>query len=702
MQRLDKILYPHSVALVGASETEGAVGNELLKRMLEFKYQGKIFPINPKYQELLGLKCYAKITDVPSPIDLAIIAVPAKFCCDIIDQCHQAQVQDVIVISSGFKEIGGEGIALENKLKEKISSYKMNMVGPNCLGVFNADKNLNFDGCFAPLVPKTGKVGFATQSGALATGVFNISSKLRIGFSQMVSLGNQADVDALDVIQQWENDDNVSQILLYLESIKEPKKFRKIATRVAKKKPILAIKSGRSAQGAKAAASHTGSLAGSDSASDGLLASCGVVREKGLREMFNSAQVLGNLPLPKGCKLGVLTNAGGPGILATDVASDLGIQVPTFSDELQQKLSNLTLPQASKKNPVDLVASASVEHYTNVANEMLKSNEIDMLLVIYLYITGKNDLTILSNLEELKKKYPQKPIIAVYMTTPDFDVQAQNKLPNSTIPVFDYVDDAVRGFKLLLDRKSFLENINKKFPDFDVQTEKVEKIFAKAHKEARTLLTTKESLEVFKNYGLPMPKFASALKLDDAVKHAKKIGYPVVLKMSSKKVSHKTDIGGVIVGIKNEEELVDAWQNLQKKLEDADLFDTLDGIIIMKHIKGSGREFVAGIAENGDFGHQMMFGIGGIFVEALKEVCFRPCPLNMRDVDSLIYSTKAKNIFGEIRGKKSVDENLLKETLLRLSKLVEDFPVIKELDVNPFMLDEDGNLYTVDARIITK
>lgn len=701
MKELSKILYPKSVALIGASEKEGSVGNELLKRMLEFGFTGQIYPINPKHSSILGVKCYAKITDVPKEIQLAIIAVPAKAVLGVVDECHLAQVSNIVVISSGFNEVGGEGTVLENELKAKVQKYGMNLVGPNCLGVFCADKTLKFDGCFAPTVPKTGTVGFATQSGALAGGVFNISKKLRIGFNQMVSLGNQADVDALDVISQWENDDNVSQILLYLESIKNPQKFRKIATKVSQKKPILCIKSGRSDAGAKAAASHTGSLAGSDSLAEGLLASCGVVREISLKNLFDDAGVLGNCPLPKGKRLAILTNAGGPGILATDVASDFGLEVLTFSEELQNKLKEITMPQASRKNPVDLVASCPAEHYKNTAEVILKSDEADMLLVIYLYIAGKHDMEVFEYMQDLQKKYPKKPIILTYMTVPEFFDEVQNKYPQSTLPLYDYVDDAVRGFKLLVERKEFLEGIKQKTLTFDVKKDKTTKIFEKAKKEARTLLSTKESLEVFKNYGLPVPKFVATLKLADAVKNAKKMGFPVVLKMSSKTVSHKTDVGGVIVNIKDEKELEVAWKNLEDKLKKADMWKNLDGIIVMKQVKGS-REFVAGIVENPTFGYQMMFGIGGIFVEALKEVAFRPCPLKMYDAKALVSGTKAKKIMGNIRGKKAVDEQVVVESLLKLSHLVEDFKEIKELDVNPFMLDDEGNFFAVDARIVVR
>ena len=702
MRKLDKILYPESIAIIGASEKEGSVGNELLKKILEFKYKGKIYPINPKHSQILNIKCYKKVTDILGQIDLAIIAVPVKVVLGVIDECHLAQIENVIIISSGFKEVGGEGESLEKELKEKVQKYNINLVGPNCLGVFNAYEKLSFDGCFAPTVPKIGTVGFATQSGALAGGVFNISESKRVGFSQMVSLGNQADVDALTVLEQWESDDNVKQILLYLESITDPIKFRKVATRVARKKPILAIKSGRSEQGAKAAASHTGSLAGTDSSAEGLLASCGIVREYTLKEMFNDAQVLGNCPLPKGKKLGIITNAGGPGILATDSASDYNLEVPTLSLELQQKLEKLTLPQASKKNPVDLVASASMEHYRAVVEEMLKCDEVDMLLVVYLYITGRHDMDILRELEVLKKKYPQKPIVLSYMTTPDFFEKVKTEVPNATIPMFDDVTDAIRGLSLLVKRKQFLEDIKQKTPIFEVKKESVEKIFAKAKKEARSLLTTKESLEIFKIYGLSEPKWGSALNLSQAEKLAKKIGYPLVLKISSKQVSHKTDFGGVVVGIQNQSQLKEAFLGLEEKCKNAEIWKSLDGIIVMEQVKGSQRELVAGIVDNGNYGYQMMFGIGGIFVEALKEVCFRPCPLSMKDAQDLIESTKAKNIMGSIRGKKAVDKNVVIESLLRLSQLVGDFKQIKELDVNPFMIDEDGKFLTVDARIVTK
>ena len=696
--KLDKILKPKSVAVVGASAKEGTVGNELLKRLIELNFNGKIYPINLKESEILGLKTYPTVNDINASVDLAIIAVPAKVVLSVVDQCNKANIKDIVVISSGFKEIGGEGKLLEEQLANKVKEYNMNLVGPNSLGVFNTADNIRLDACFAPIVPKKGTIGFASQSGALVSGTINILPSLNIGFGQMVSLGNQADITALDVMEQWENDKNISQILLYIESITNPQEFRKIAYRVSHKKPIIAIKSGRSEKGAKATASHTGSLAGNDISADSLLASSGVIRTKGLNEMFDLAKVFEYCPIPNGNRLGIVTNAGGPGILATDAASENGLVIPTLSNKLKEKISKVVLPQASLNNPVDVIASASCESYVKTCELMLASGEIDMLHVIYLYITGKNDIELYKNLEILKQKYPNIPIICTYMTTEDFEKEKEEKT-NSTIPTFKFVDDAISGFKALLDRKQFLEESSAKTPVFKVNKAKVKKIIEDANKENLKKLSTLQSLEIFKEYGLPLPKFGNAQSLKDAKEIASNIGYPVVLKMSSKTVTHKSDIGGVITNIKTEDELEFWWNRLLERLNKAGLNDSLDGLVVMQQISGSNRELVAGIVKKGAT-HQMMFGLGGIFVEALHEVTFRPCPLTDYDAESLINGTKAKNILGALRGNQATDVKVLKETLMRLSQLVTDFPEILEIDANPLMIDEKGKLSVVDARII--
>lgn len=699
--KLEKILNAKSIAIIGASNREGSVGNELVKRVLEFSYKGAIYPIHPSDKEIMGIKAYAHIGDVKKPIDMAIIAVPAKVVLGVVDECNLANVKNLVVITSGFREIGGEGAELEKQLQAKIKKYKMNMVGPNSVGTINANKNVSLDSSFTPLIPVRGKMGFATQSGALGAGTINILPSLGIGMSQMVSLGNQTDIDALDVIEYWENNDDVSQILLYLESIENPKEFRKVVSRVVKKKPVIAIKSGRSAMGAKATASHTGSLAGSDKAADALLASCGVVREIKLGDMFNTAQILGNCTLPAGRRLGILTNAGGPGILATDSAEENGLQVVALSETTREKIKKIVLPQASTANPVDIIASASCEHYQKTAEIMMKSGEIDMLLVIYLYITGKNDINVLADLEKLKKKYPDKPIASVFMTTQDFRDRISTVLQKCSVPVYTFVDDAIRGLRLLCERKEYLEQSAQKTPVFKVDKEKVSNIISKAESEGIKQLSTLQSLQIFEAYGLPIPKYVGAQNIDDAKRFTKKYGFPVVLKMSSKKVSHKTDVGGVVLNINSERELVSEWKSLVNRLTKAGIADSLDSIVVMQQVKGK-REIVVGAVEQGNYGHQIMFGIGGIFIEVFKEVMFRPCPLTIGDAKALIKGTKAGALVKDVRGEKEVSNEVLIETLLRFSQLVTDFPNILEIDANPIMINGQGELFTVDARVNLK
>lgn len=695
-----KLMHPSSVAIIGASAKPMSVGNELLLRATEARFVGKLVAINPKSDEICGVPCYPKIAAVPFVIDTAIIAVPAPAVLDVLKECDEAGCKNAVIISSGFKEVGASGKILEENIREYANSHDMTVIGPNCLGIINTAPGYCLNGCFAPLQPKAGNIGFATQSGALASGIINMLPSLRIGLAQMISLGNQCQVNSLDVLRAWENDDAIEVILLYLESIPDEREFREVAQRISLKKPILVIKSGRSARGAQAAVSHTGSLAGDDTTTSGMLASAGVIREIDLRDLFNSAQVLSKCPIPKGENLAIITNAGGPGIMATDSANDYHIPLARLSDKTKEKLRAVLSPAASVLNPVDVIASATPEQYARSAEILLAAKEVDMLLVIYLYITGKNDIKIMQSLEKLKQKYPAKPIVAMLMTTPNFDTELDDALPDCSIPTFDSIDNVMRGLQRLVERKNYLlERAETASIQLDVDRGSTQKILVSARMEGINQLTTLQSLQIFAAYGLPVPKFGNAQSLADAKRIASEIGYPVVLKMSSKTVTHKSDIGGVITNIKSEAELAEHWKRLMDKLHTAKLIDSLDGIVVMQQVKGASRELVAGIVnKNGT--HQMMFGLGGIFVEALGEIAFRPCPLSPLDAKKLITSTKAKNILGNLRGNSAADTGILQSCLLRLSQLVTDFPEIREIDANPIMIDDRGNILVVDARIV--
>ena len=697
---LFKLMHPSSVAIIGASTKAGSVGNELILRATEARFTGRLVAINPKADEICGVPCYPNIGAVPFVVDTAIIAVPAPAVLGVMQECNAAKCKNVVIISSGFKETGEVGKAMENQIREYADENDMVVVGPNCLGIINTDSKFNLNACFAPLQPTVGSIGFATQSGALASGIINMLPSLKIGLAQMISLGNQCQINSIDALRAWENDDKIKVILMYLESIPNEQEFREVATRISLKKPILVIKSGRSARGAKASVSHTGSLAGDDTTVNGLFASCGVIREIDLRDLFSAAQVMSKCPVPRGENLAIITNAGGPGIMATDSASDFGINLANLTDETKAKLRSVLSPAASVNNPVDVVASATAEQYEKSAEILLDAKEVDILFVIYLYITGKNDIRIMEALERLKQKHSEKPIVAMLLTTTNFDRELSEALPNCSIPTFDSIANAMLGVARLVERKRYLdERGTEEKVNLKVNKEATAQILAEAKADGISQLTTLQSLQIFANYGLPTPKFGNAQSIADAKRIANKIGYPVVLKMSSKTVTHKSDVGGVVTNIKSEAELIEHWTRLMDRLREAKIIETLDGVVVMQQIKGASRELVAGIVnKNGT--HQMMFGLGGIFVEALKEIAFRPCPLTPLDATKLIDSTKAKNILGNLRGNSAADKTELRDCLLKLSQLVTDFPEINEIDANPIMISEKGEISVVDARIV--
>lgn len=700
IKNLKKIMYAQSVAVIGASNKKGTVGNEIMLRLKEFGFTGKIYPVNMKYETVENLPAFASVIDIKQSVDIAVIAIPNIKILNVLEECNQAGIKGIIIISSGFKETGLEGIKLEEDLMKKIKQYDMTLIGPNCLGIINSASEIRLNASFAPENPISGKIGLATQSGALASGIINILPQIKIGLGQMISLGNQADINIIDVIELWEKDDNIELILVYVESIPDIKRFKEVFERVNKIKPIIIIKSGRTLIGTKAAASHTGSLAGDDTLADALFSSAGLIREKYLREMFITAQILNKCNLPENENLAVITNAGGPGVLAVDTASDYNINLAKLSEKTKNSLREFLPSQAGINNPLDVIASATQEQYTKAVETLLADDEVGILLVIYLYITEQNDIEIIRNLERLKKEYPEKPLIAVFMTTNDFSTRLKKEISNCSIPIFNYGVDAVHGISKLIERKHFLENNVKRLSTIKVDKSSVNKILEQYKKDEINQISTFSSLKIFELYDIPLAKFEPAFSLEDAENIAEKIGYPVVLKISSKTISHKTEIGGVITNIRNKEELQAEWTELFKRLEKLEQIKNLECIIVMKQIN-SKREFVAGIVEK-QGQNVAMFGLGGIFLEVLKEVDFRVCPLSAFDAERLIKKTKAFNLLKEVRGFKAVDLEIMKNILINLSQIVEDNKDIKEIDINPIMVDNEGEIFAVDARIILK
>ena len=696
-EQLDKIMRPKAIAVIGASTKDHTIGSDIMKRLKEYNFTGQIYPVNPKGGEIQGFKAYTNVKEIPGEVDLAIIVIAQKFVLNAIDECHEKGIKGICIISAGFKEAGAEGAEAEKQLVAKLKEYGMRCVGPNCLGVVNTAPDIRMDGCFAESLPERGNIGFVSQSGALGGGILNILKDLNLGFAQFISIGNQADVNAETAIEYWENEDDVQQILLYMESIQNPANFRKLATRVTKKKPILALKAGRSAAGASAASSHTGSLAGADKAANALLMQSGVIREYSLKNLFATAKVFATSPIPKGDRVAIITNSGGPGIMATDAVCEYGMQMAKLSDATKEKLRSFLPAAASVKNPVDMIASAPIEHYKQTLETVIADENVDMIGVIYLPFLGLKDIDVAQALMEIKAKYPEKPIIGIFMTKSEFFTQLSNMDVN--MPFFMYAEEAADGFNRLNQQRLWMQRPEGKMPVYDVDKAKAEKIIKAAVADGRAQLTTLESIDVLDAYGIRACKYGLATNEEEVVNLGNSIGYPVVMKMTSKTTSHKTDVGGVRVNIQSEEQLRAEYKDLIAKLTEKGLIDGLEGVIIQEMVKGN-REMVCGIATDPQYGPMMMFGLGGVFIETMKDVTFRIAPLTDVDADEMIKSVKAYELLKGARGTKPADMAQIQETLLRLSQMVNDFKFIDELDINPLLISEKtGEGIAVDGRI---
>ena len=482
-----------------------------------------------------------------------------------------------------------------------------------------------------------------------------------------------------------------------MESIQNPANFRKLATRISKKKPILALKAGRSAAGASAASSHTGSLAGADKAANALLAQSGVIREYSLKNLFSTAKVFANCPIPKGDRVAIITNSGGPGIMATDAICEYGLQMAKITDETKEKLRSFLPSAASVKNPIDMIASAPIEHYKQTLETVIADENVDMIITIYLPFLGLKDIDVAKALMEIKAKNPSKPIIGVFMTKSDFFTKLSEMEVN--MPFFMYAEEAAEGLHRLNQQRLWQNRPEGKIPTYNVDRAKAEMIIKQSISEGRAQLTTRESIDVLDAYGIRVCKSGFATNIDEVVEIGNRIGYPVVMKMTSKTTSHKTDVGGVRVNIQSEEQLRNEYNDLIAKLTEKGLIDGLEGVIIQEMVKGN-REMVCGIATDPQYGPMMMFGLGGVFIEVMKDVTFRIAPLTDIDASEMIKSVKAYKLLEGARGTTPAQMEQIQETLLRLSQLVSDYPFIDELDINPLLISEKtGEGIAVDGRI---
>lgn len=697
---LKSIFAPKNVAVIGATEKEGSVGRTILWNLISNPFGGAVFPVNPKRPSLLGIKAYPSITDIPDPIDLAVIVTPSSSIPGIIEECGQSGVKGAIVISAGFKEIGPEGVELERQLLQNARKYKMRVVGPNCLGVMNPISGLN--ATFAAGMARPGKLAFISQSGALCTAVLDWSFKENVGFSAFVSVGSMLDVDWGDLIYYLGNDPHTESIVMYMETIGDARSFMSAAREVALTKPIIVIKPGRTEGAARAAASHTGSLTGSDEVLDAAFRRCGVLRVNTIGEIFSMAEVLGRQPRPKGPRLSILTNAGGPGVLATDALITTGGELAPLSPETMEKFNEF-LPSAwSHNNPIDIIGDASPERYAKALEVAAEDPNSDGLLVI-LTPQAMTDPTATAELLKNYAKKFDKPVLASW--SGGKEVAAGEAILNKAgIPTFEYPDAAAQAFTFMWQATENLRMLYEtpSLPDDALgapDREKAQKIIAHVHATGRDLLTEAESKQLLAAYGIPTTPTVIAASAEEAVKAAEEMGYPVVLKLHSETITHKTDVGGVKLNLQNAEEVAAAFRAIQTSVSEKTGAEHFLGCTVQPMVKVEGYELIVGSSIDPQFGPVLLFGSGGQLVEVFKDRALGLPPLNTTIARRMIERTKIATALKGVRGRPPVDMAALEKLMVRFSQLIAEQPYIKELDINPLIASPE-TILALDARVV--
>jgi acetate---CoA ligase (ADP-forming) len=703
MHPLDPILRPRSIAVVGASRRPGSIGRELLHNLIEFDFRGKLFPVNPKADFIHSIKAFPSVSDIPDPVDLAVIVVPREMVLDVVDDCGKKGVKGLVVITAGFAETGEEGRKLEAGLRERAKHYNMRMVGPNCMGVINTHSEVHLDATFAPTLPLSGRIGFMSQSGALGVAILNIARQLDIGFSYFISMGNKADISGNDLLLDWEDDPETDLILMYLESFGNAKRFMQIARRITRKKPIVVVKSGRTQAGARAASSHTGALVarqGLDIATDALLEQSGVIRVNTVQELFDVAMVFSKNPVPRGDRLGILTNAGGPGIMATDTAIGLGMSLGKLTEATSRELRRILPPEASVANPVDMTPKSDPAKYAECARLMLEDEGIDALMVISVPPILVSARDVVAGLEELRAKY-SKPLLGVIMAPEEFYQELNEKRPGH-LAIYQFPESAAQALAALDRYRRWRERSSGEVRQFAAQKSSAEKVISEARENHRIQLTPAEAFHLLDCYGIPVAWSRTAPDLEKLKVQARDFRYPVVLKAVAPDIVHKTEAGGVALDIRTPEELVEAAQKMVKSLEGAPTPGAARhpiGFMVQEYLRG-GREVIIGMTQDPNFGPLAMFGLGGIYVETVKDVVFRVPPLSDVDAREMIRQIRGYRLLEGVRGDAAVDLEALAEMLQRFSQLVEDLPQLAEIEINPFLVFPGAAQFrAVDVRV---
>lgn len=697
---LDAILSPRSIAVIGASRSPEKVGGALFGNLLGSDYTGVVFPVNPSSPVVRGVMAWPSVRDVPAEVELAVIVVPARFVPQVVEDCAAKGVKGLVVITAGFGETGGEGDAREAALAEAAAWQGMRMVGPNCLGVINTDPDVAMNATFAPLTPPRGRVSMASQSGALGVALLDHAKELNLGVRQFVSLGNRADVSSNDLLEHWEVDEGTDVILLYLESFGNARRFGRIARRVARAKPIVAVKGGRTAAGARAAASHTGSLAGASVAAEALLRQAGVLQVASIEDLFGVAQVLAYQPPPRGGRVAIVTNAGGPGILAADACESQGLRVATLSAETTAALRSFLPPEASVANPIDTIASATAEDLGRALELVLADEGVDAVLLLFIppLVTKADDVAAAVR-RAARQGQGDKTLLTCFMMSRGVPVDLRLD-EERYLPSFVFPEDAVRALALARDYARLRDEPEgrvRAFLDVDRAAARARFEAARPGQEGGWLMP--ESIAgLLADYGIPVAPLAVAHDAEEAAAEAERIGFPLAMKLRSATIVHKTDLGGVALDLRDAAAVREAYSAMRARVEAAGRGDEMEGVLLQPMVEG-GQEVILGMTEDPVFGPLLMAGIGGIHVELLKDVAFSIHPLTDRDPERMLGQLRGLPLLTGWRGGPRADLPALEEALLRFSAFIEDFPEIDEVEINPVRVMPEGEgCLALDAR----
>jgi acetyltransferase len=699
---LDKIFNPQSVAIIGASDTEGSVGHAIVKNFMRPGYTGKVYYVNNRKPEILGVQAYPTIRDIPEIVDLSIIATPAKTTPDILEECGRAHVKGVIIISAGFKETGPAGKILEEKILEIAKKYNIRIIGPNCIGIIRPRINLN--ATFVDKMPKPGKVAFISQSGALGSAILDWAIHENIGFSNFVSIGSMIDVDYGDLIDYFGTDPKTKSILMYIEGITDARKFMSAARHFARTKPIIVVKSGKFSESAKAAASHTGSLSGEDEIYDAAFKRAGIVRVDEIKDLFNAAEVLGTQPLPKGNRLAIITNAGGPGVMATDALIARGGELAKLSHKTIDLLNSVLPPFWSKGNPIDVLGDAQVDRYKTAVEACLNDQNIDGILIIFTQQAMSNPLEITKGIVELvqSKANQNKTILTSFMGYGA--VQEANRILNANnIPTYSTPEQAIKTYMYMHNYQRNIDLLYETPEELPVDASPPKRpimaILRNAALENREILTEHEAKNILKYYNFPVVKTYVANKIEEAVAYAQQIGFPVVLKILSPQIVHKSDAGGVILNVHSAAEVHSAFETLIQRATAYNPNAQIIGVTVQPMVQKKGYEVIIGAKTDPLFGPVILFGMGGVGVELFKDYSIGIPPLNTTLIRRMLEETKVYQLLKGYRNTQPADIKRLEETLSLFSQLIVDFPQIKEIDINPLLIDQH-DACILDARIV--